>query len=329
MNTDGHNPQVIFRNQCAAAASTQPTFTIFTPTFNRAHTLPRALASIERQSLRDFDVLIVDDGSTDGTEELIRQWSDAQPFAVTYLQQVNRGKHGAHNTGLPYLRGEFTVLLDSDDALHELGLQRLLDMWHSIPEDERAGFAGVEGLCVVMATGRVQGDRYPQDVMDSDYLTLNQTYDIRGEKRHAIRTDVLRQFPYPYFEGETHVRPSFTWKRMAHHYRFRYFNEVIQLIEHQPGGLSHDRFALRMRNPRGFRADFFEEVNLNHICKRFRPRLRDYSRYARYSFHCGIGPIGQWRDVRSHGMYCLALPSAFWGYLRDLIRIRYRRPRSR
>lgn len=321
--TDAH-AQLLYRNQPAIAANKNPVFTIFIPTYNRANTLPRALASIERQSVHDFDVLVVDDGSTDDTVTLVRKWADKQPFAVTYVQQPNLGKHRAHNTALAHIRGQFTVLLDSDDTIHELGLQRLFDAWHSIPEERRPEFAGVEGLCTYMGSGENFGDSFPEDTIDSDHITLYQNLGNRGEKRNAIITEILRKYPYPVFEDEAHIRDSIIWRRMAHHYKFRFFNKVIESINQQSDGLTHNIFTIRMRSPRGFRTYFLEEITINSAGKPFRVRLKDYAKYARYSFHCGMGMAQQMRDIPSCWIYCLALPSAYRGYLRDRVRMRLR-----
>jgi glycosyltransferase involved in cell wall biosynthesis len=301
-------------------------FTIFIPTYNRAHLLPRALDSIAAQTYQDFEILIIDDGSTDGTRELVKAWQERAAFPLRYIYQENQGKHVAHNTALNHALGFLTVILDSDDQLSPDALERLLSHWNGIPTAERHHFAGVEGLCARMGDGTIAGSSFPQDVLDADYLTVRRRYRVSGDKKNAIRTDVLREFPFPVFPGERHIRPSLVWKRMAHRYKFRFINEVIQYIEYQQGGLSADRFRLRMRNPRGFRLFFQEEINLHaEPGERWKKRYHDYSHYVRFSIHSGVGLVRQIRDIDSFWIWILAWPAGTLEWMGDRIRMRHGR----
>lgn len=291
------------------AASPRPKclFTIFIPTFNRAYILPRTLASIERQTLHDFEVLVVDDGSTDNTRALVQAWAQRVPFEVRYHWQQNGGKHVAHNTMLGLARGEFVVLLDSDDVLAPAALERFRYHWEQIPADRRDQFAGVEGLMAYM-NGGLCGKPFPEPVLDSDHIDVRVRRGISGEKRGAIRTEILRRFPYPVFAGERHIRPSLLWDRLAEAgYRFRFFNEVVQLLEHQADGLSANRFRMRMANPCGLRLCMLEEIRLHGPYLSRRARLRLGIKYVRYSLHAGYGFARQYRDIGAKGLWFASL----------------------
>ena len=299
------------------------TFTVFIPTFNRAYTLDRALQSVAEQSFRDFEVVIIDDGSTDDTAQLIEGWQKKAQFAIRYRWQKNQGKHVAHNTAVKLARGHFFVLLDSDDRLHPQALERLKYHWESIPDSEKEHFAGVEGLCVYSDSG-IKVDRFPEDVMDSNYLEKTKKYNIRSEKRNAIRTDVLRRFPYPCFAGERHIRDDLIWKRMARHFKFRYVNEVIQIMEHQADGLTANIFEMRMRNPRGFRYYFLEEINQYSDLTGAYRRFKYHSKFVRYSLHCKVGFRRQYAEVNSTFFWLLSIPRGVIGWIEDTIRMRSR-----
>lgn len=296
-------------------SSPAPFFTVFIPTFNRAYVLPRTLASIERQTLRDFEVLIVDDGSTDGTGELVQEWARRMPFEVRYHRQQNGGKHVAHNTMLALARGEFVVLLDSDDVLVPTALERFRFHWEQIPAERRGGFAGVEGLMAHLGGRGICGKAFPDAVIDGDHIDMRIRRRISGEKRSAIRTEILRRFPYPVFAGERHIRPSLLWDRLAEAgYRFRFFNEVVQLLEHQADGLSAHRFSMRQANPRGLRLCMLEEIRLHGPYLSRRERWRLGVKYVRYSFFAGYGPVRQYRDISSKGLWFASLlPGALSG----------------
>lgn len=297
------------------------TFTVFIPTFNRAYTLERALHSVSEQTFRDFEAVIIDDGSTDSTTQLIEKWHKISAFPIHYHWQENQGKHVAHNKAVEIARGFFFVLLDSDDVLHPQALERLKYHWDCIPADRKQHFAGVEGLCVYR-DDKIKVDRFPQDVMDSDYLEKTRKYKIRSEKRNAIRTDVLRRFPYPCFAGERHVRDDLIWKRIALSFKFRYVNEVIQIMEHQSDGLTANIFTIRMRNPRGFRYYFLEEINDYASLSGPYKRFKCHSKFVRYSLHCRVGFRQQWAEVRSKVFWLLSLPRGIVGWIKDTIKLR-------
>ncbi|TCO81616.1 glycosyltransferase involved in cell wall biosynthesis [Plasticicumulans lactativorans] len=289
-------------------------FTIFIPAYNRAHLLPRAFASIEAQTLRDFEVVIVDDGSTDATADVVAAWQARVSFPVRYLHQANQGKHVAHNAAVAAARGEFFVTLDSDDQLLPDALERLRRHWLDIPPEARAGYAGVEGL--IAFGGRVPvRDRYPQDVLDTDHLTLRYRLGVTGDKKNALRTAVLRDHPYPVFPGERHLRPSIILKRIAHAYRTRHVNEVIQDCEYQPDGLSSDRNRLRMNNPQGMRRFYAEDLTLHRAWLDRRSRVRISLDYIRAALQAGAGFVAQGRELGWQPLWLALYP---FGALRAL-----------
>ena len=305
-----------------------PFFTIFIPTFNRAHTLPRAFKSIGNQTFRDFEAVIIDDGSTDGTGPLVEEWRKKVDFPVTYHWQPNQGKHIAHNRALGFAKGELTVILDSDDMLAPKALETFKKHWDQIPGESREGYAGIEGLCAHMKGGEIAGTPFPFDVMDSTYFEIRKKFKVGGDKKSAVRTELLRKFPFPHFPGERHIRPSILWKRLSREYRFRYINIIVQFIEYQDQGLSADRFPLRINNPLGFRYYFLEETNYNWRHYGLSDRFRNCSRYVRYSLHAGFGLRRQLAEI-DHPLFCLvSFPTGFLGWIRDRFRMFKRKQRK-
>lgn len=301
-----------------------PAFTIFIPTYNRASLLPRGLLSIEGQTLRDFEVVIVDDGSTDDTEMKVMDWKRRVPFPVIYFRQANQGKFVAHNQGVNLASGKFFLLLDSDDRLVPNTLERILYHWNSIPEADRSRFAGVEGLVQSMDGERLLTLPYPESPLDAHFLDTQYRCHIGGDKKHAILTDILRRYPYPIFPGERHVRDSITWKRMAHEYVLRCVNEVFQQVEYQPDGLTANRFAARMNSPRGFQLFYREDVTLHRDWLSWRQRRRSMIDFIRFSMHCGIGFLEQGRQVEFDPLWLILYPAGIVRWLIDLYRIRFK-----
>ena len=107
--------------------------TVFTPTYNRAHTLPRTYQSLCRQECKDFVWLVVDDGSTDGTADLVRSWQqEANGFEIRYLYKENGGMHTAHNAAYEVIDTELNVCIDSDDCLADGAVKKILDKWCAV-----------------------------------------------------------------------------------------------------------------------------------------------------------------------------------------------------
>lgn len=298
---------------------TRPLFSVFIPTYNRADTLPRALQSVTEQQFKDFELIIIDDGSADGTRELIERWRPGFDGRLSYFYQHNQGKHAAYNLAASKAQGELLVLLDSDDILLPDALGTLEQCWHSIPESERSHFAGVEGL-TRQSNGELHGDPFPRDGMDSDYLEITRRYRVSGEKRHAIRVDLLRQFPYPVVAGERHIRPSYIWKQIAHHYRFRYINKVLQVVDFRADGLTRNASRRRLRNPGGLYLYWRDDL-LNHQLY-LDERQQKYSlvQYIRYGLLSGHGLALQWREVPERLRWLLALPQGIGNYLSDSLK---------
>lgn len=200
-----------------------PLFTVFTPTYNRERTLQRVYDSLNAQTLRDFEWLVVDDGSTDGTDALVARWENAAPFPIRYFRQANAGKHVAMNRGAREAAGEFFIVADSDDAFDADALEVFATTWDSISEG-RDRFVGVTGRCRTQ-TGAFVGTPLPKPVLNSDNLELQFRYGVEGEKWGFVRTEVLRRFPC----DESPEMGSFPWARIAAAgYRTRYIERVLR-----------------------------------------------------------------------------------------------------
>ena len=169
-------------------------FTVVTPTFNRAHTLNRVYESLAQQTFKDFEWLIIDDGSSDGTASLVSQFKASASFPIRYEWKTNGGRHTALNLAVKLAGGEFVMILDSDDRCADNALQRFDDRWRQIPTPER--FSTLVCLCK-KPDGQLIGKPFRSDPVDA--YTFAEQLKVRGRaNRSGInRTDVLREFPFP------------------------------------------------------------------------------------------------------------------------------------
>ncbi|MFZ2183774.1 MAG: glycosyltransferase family 2 protein [Methanothrix sp.] len=290
-------------------------FTIFTPTYNRAHTLGRVFQSIRQQTFRDFEWIVIDGGSEDNTSELVRGWMEESDFPIIYCQH-NSGKHVAINRGVARARGFLFVIVDSDDWLHPDALERMLRCWESIPDGQKENFVGVGGLFAYF-NGEIVGDPFPSTVFDSDMLERWAKWNIYGDKMECFRVDVLRRYPFPEDIGRF-VPEGLIWNELSLSYETRFFNEVVAYKEYLPGGLSSKKIRFAIENARSAWVYFkrlctiFEKKNLP-----FKFRLKSYVSYTRFGLHAHIYPKEMIANTPSKFLWILTAPLGIAVYLLD------------
>lgn len=226
-----------------------PFITILTPTYNRASLLPRLFDSLLRQTNKDFEWIVVDDGSTDDTREVVANLKEkcGGAFPMGYVYKANGGKHMAINIGAERARGELLFIADSDDLLIDDALETVANSWHDISDDK--SFAGIAGLDITMDTREVIGSGLPQEHIDCNAIDIRYRHHVTGDMKEVFRTEVLREFPFPEFAGERFCPEQLVWFRMARRYRLRYINKPIYIADYQPDGITAGITRARMRNP--------------------------------------------------------------------------------
>jgi glycosyltransferase involved in cell wall biosynthesis len=206
-----------------------PFFTVCTPTYNRAHTLHRAFDSLCAQTFRDFEWLVVDDGSTDNTPELIATWMKTANFPIRYFWQPNSGRHIADNRAFREARGEMLAGVDSDDALVPNALEVIRRYWLEIPEPERSQFSAIVGHCCDQ-NGKLIGEMFPTSPFDTNYRDFVFTHDrFGGQKWDAGPSDISRRFLCPEIAGTNRIPEGVVSLQMARFYKIRCVNEVFRI----------------------------------------------------------------------------------------------------
>lgn len=233
------------------------TLTVFTPAYNRAHTIGRTYESLCRQTCQDFEWLVVDDGSQDNTKELIEGWIKENRISIRYIYQQNQGMHGAHNTAYANIKTELNTCIDSDDYMPDDAVEKIVTFWKEHGYDK---YAGILALDQEENTGRIIGTKFPEDMKES---TLQGFYAAggKGDKKLVYRTEVINQYPpYPLFEGERYVGLAYKYMLIDQDYKLLTLNEPLVIVEYQADGSSYNMFKQYWRNPKGFA--FFRKTEM-------------------------------------------------------------------
>lgn len=218
--------------------------TVFTPTYNRAHLLGRLYESLCAQRFTDFEWLIVDDGSTDGTASLVQSFIAKRRIDIKYLSQRNGGKHRAINHGVGQAKGELFFIVDSDDYLPADSLQSIATEYAKC-DSSMGGVAGLDAT----DGGKVIGSGLTQEFIECNSMEIRFKHHVTGDLAEVFKTSVMREFPFPEIDGEKFCPEALVWNRIALKYNLRYFNKVIYIAEYQDGGLTDNIVRVRRQSP--------------------------------------------------------------------------------
>lgn len=207
---------------------------IFTPTYNRQYTLLRLYESLCRQTSKEFEWLIVDDGSTDNTEILVKSF-ERKEFPIRYYKKENGGKTLAINDAVLLVQGEWFFIVDSDDYLVDNAIEVMLR--HIAKIDNEKDFAAIVGYRIA-PDGQILGNKHIEGFYDTDSSNFQTRYQFRGNYAEILRTSVMKEYPFPNFEGEKYCTESVIWYRIAQKYKYRYVDERIYVCEFLPGGIT-------------------------------------------------------------------------------------------
>lgn len=226
-----------------------PLLTVFTPAYNRAHTIERTYQSLVTQSCKDFIWLIVDDGSTDHTTESVKEWQKRDNgFEIRYIYKENGGMHTAHNTAYENIDTELNICIDSDDALAGGAVQKIVDKWNQVKD---RGYAGMVALDADFE-GNIIGKGFTGDLRETTLMGYYANGGA-GDKKLIYRTDVIKKYPpYPVFEGEKYVSLAYKYRLIDQEYKLAVMDEVVCLVEYQADGSSMNMLRQYVRNPKGF-----------------------------------------------------------------------------
>lgn len=252
--------------------------TIATPTYNRASLLPRLYQSLCKQTCKDFEWLVVDDGSIDNTKQVIDGFKKECKIDIKYIYKPNGGKHTALNLAVKKAQGELLFIADSDDWLPMDSIKKVKQYYDPIRGNgDYAGICGLDSY----SNGSIIGTGLPKKIIDASYLEIRDRYQVSGDMKEVYRTSVLKEYPFPEIEGENFCSEALVWNRIASKYILRYFNEAIYTAEYQPDGITASITKARIKNPISTMMTYSEWIHYSIPVKR---KIRYAINYWRFAF---------------------------------------------
>lgn len=225
------------------------TVTILTPTFNRERVLPELYQSLKDQTSKVFEWLIVDDGSSDHTQDIVKKWIAENKIDIRYLYKENGGKHTALNFAIKQIESELTFIVDSDDILTPDAVETIL-RYHKKYQDEKnlCGYAFLRAF----PDGKISGKEFAQDEKIASYIEVRiNSDDTMADKAEVFKTACLKEFPFPEYPGERFLAEDVVWVRMARRYRMVHINKAIYIGGRLEDGLTKHRRLNNIKSPVG------------------------------------------------------------------------------
>ena len=265
--------------------------TILTPTYNRLGDVEILWESLRNQTVKNFEWLVVDDGSTDGTKELIEQLQSESDFPIRYIHKENGGKHTALNVGIATIENELTFIVDSDDTLTKDAVSSILRI-----HQKYKGKVGLCGYAFLRAfpDGKINGKEFSSNEKIASYIDARVNEDdTRADKAEVFLTCCLKEFPFPEYPKEKFLGEDLVWVRMARKYKMVHVNQVIYIGNYMQDGLTTNRRKHNITSPIGcmHRAKEFMESDI-----KLRYRIKGALQYIIYGKFAGFDVKSLFRD---------------------------------
>lgn len=229
--------------------------TVFTPTYNRAYILTKCYESLNRQTCKNFEWLIIDDGSQDNTKTLVEKWqAEENGYEIRYIYKENGGLHTGYNTAIENMDTELSICIDSDDCLPDNGIEVILTEWEKVRSSGAAGIVGLD----YDTNGNVIGKCLPNNKLINAATLL--CVSNMGDKKYVVRNDLLRTVaPMPTFLSEKNFNPHYLIIKLSRKYLFYSINKCFCIVEYQPDGMTANIYEQYLNSPKSF-AELRKEI---------------------------------------------------------------------
>lgn len=291
--------------------------TIFTPTYNRAYILTKLYDSLVAQEQKNFEWLIIDDGSTDNTEDLVQKFQNENKINIRYVKQKNSGKYKAINKALDLAYGELFMIVDSDDYLTSNAIVLIKKYYEQIKNDNN--FIGVVGLRGKNSTEphtsyynekKQKNKYYDLEFIDSTFIDYRYKYKISGDRAEVCITEKMKKYKFPEINNEKFMNEGYIWNRIANDgLKFRYFNDIIYVTKYLSDGLSQNMKNIKLNSPENAAIENNEYIRLKKLP--LKVRIKACANYYRYSIICKKTIKESFSKCNSKIISIVGIPMAF------------------
>jgi glycosyltransferase involved in cell wall biosynthesis len=284
--------------------------TVFTPSYNRAYRLKSLYESLVEQTFKNFEWVIVDDGSVDETEKIVSGFQSDNNVQIQYIKQENGGKHRAINKGLEFAKGELFFIVDSDDRLPFNALENIIRNYNQIKENKFV--VGVVGRKTYFDKIKV-GSQNKFNSLITDALSIRYKEKLQGDLAEVFKTEILKTFAFPEIPNEKFCPEALIWNRIAQKYKLLYFDESIYECEYLEDGLTAKITIIRMQSPIASMLTYAELASYNIP---FLEKIKATINYWRFSFNSKAKFSEKYKNI-SFYISLIAFPLGYFMYLKD------------
>lgn len=287
--------------------------TVFTATYNRKDKLRRAFESLQAQTCKDFEWLIIDDGSTDGTGDIILELKKIADFEIRYFWKENGGRHTAVNYSYKYLRTTYVITLDSDDELVPNAVEKAINIWHSLPSHIYDKVWCVSGREVDIY-GNMVGMPYPSGINELNRKEKRKQFlKCEGEKHCCRKVSVLIQYPFPVYPDTKFVSENTVWEKINKEYDQYFVNEIFGIYHED----SSDSLSKRTHHYKSFYYaglfyvnEMFDELLINRTTRKYIINVSRCALLTGVKYNTVMSSVNKWYKK---GLVTLGYPiSGLW-----------------
>ncbi|MCB2339589.1 glycosyltransferase family 2 protein [Clostridium estertheticum] len=284
--------------------------TVVTPTYNRGDVLNKCYESLCAQTDSRLVWLIVDDGSTDNTYDIVSRWKSENKISIEYYKQENAGKPQALNKAISVCNTKLFFCVDSDDFLSSDAVESIYTAWK---EAESHNCIGI--VCPRFPTEikgyEKQKIEFNMDVHMCTFSNLYNKYKFTGETGLIYKTDIIKKYPFPKFYNEKFIPEYCLYIQADNDGLLFLLNNPIYKYAYLEDGYTRNNSNLIRNNPNGYIWNAHVVINNS---KYFSERLKFAAKYWIGSWLAGKKRI--YKSLDNKSLMLLALPIGIIAYIK-------------